>query len=300
MKRFILLCLIFPCISVCANEITEDYFDIATNYCIYGKYTDALNYTNKILQIEPYNQDAKDLKNTLLRITNPNIDSYLTSTNPNLYNAFKYKKNGNRKMFIQTLEQGNDYWSNYFLAEYYSENSNFLKAEEYYKRAIMLKPNHSQSYLGLGKCYIELNDWQKAVDTLTKYLEFNKNSDIAFALRAQAYMNMNYLNDAQNDIQRALAVEQNISYLLLEAKILYYSGNYDEARAKFNIISRMVQTSEVYKYIGLCDWAQHDYNNAFLNLDKAIILSDDDKNLYSTYNTVKNILINEKTQEKTE
>ncbi|MBQ3819068.1 hypothetical protein II810_01340 [bacterium] len=100
MKRFILLCLIFPCISVCANEITEDYFDIATNYCIYGKYTDALNYTNKILQIEPYNQDAKDLKNTLLRITNPNIDSYLTSTNPNLYNAFKYKKNGNRKMFI--------------------------------------------------------------------------------------------------------------------------------------------------------------------------------------------------------
>ena len=294
MKRLFLLCLIFSCISVSASEVTEDYFDIATNYCIYGKYDDAINYVNKIIQLEPENTDAKELKNTLLRLTNPNIESYLTSTNPSLHRAFAAKKSGNRDDFVRILEQGGDYWSNYYLAEYYRENLNPQKAVQYYQKAIELKPNHSQSYLGISKCYIDSSQWQNAIDSLTRYLTYNKNSDIAYALRAEAYMNMNNLEQAQEDIQKALNIEENISYLLIEAKILYYKGNYDEARIKFNLISRMVQTSEVYKYIGLCDYAQNDYTNAFLNLDKAIILSDDDKSLYSTYNTVKNILTNEK------
>ena len=77
---------------------------------------------------------------------------------------------------------------------------------------------------------------------------------------------------------------------MIEAKILYYKGEYDDAREKLNILSRNVQTSEVYKFLGLCDYAQKDYRNALLNLDKAIILSDDDKTLNSTYNEIKQIL----------
>lgn len=296
-KRFIFLCLILPCISVCANELTEDYFDIATNYCVYGKYTEALDYVNKILQAEPANSEAKELKNTLLRIMNPNVDSYLTTTDKNLNQAFSYKKAGNRQGFVSKLESMNDFWSNYFLAEYYRENKNPQNAITYYKKAAELKPNYSQSYLGLGKCYIETKNYTEAKDILTKYLEYNKNSDIAFALRAEANMNLNYLADAEDDIKKALNIEQNISYLLTDAKIYYYKGNYEEARIKFNMLSRMVQTAEVYKYIGLCDYAQKDYKNAMLNLNKAIILSDDDKNLISAYNNIKSMLKDEKNQE---
>ena len=46
--------------------------------------------------------------------------------------------------------------------------------------------------------------------------------------------------------------------------------------------------------MGLCDYAQNDYKNAFLNFDKAIILSDDDKELNSTYNNLKKMLDNNK------
>ena len=106
-------------------------------------------------------------------------------------------------------------------------------------------------------------------------------------------MNLNYLIEAQDDIKKALAIDENISYLLIEAKILYYKGNYDLAREKFNLLSRNVQTSEVYKYLGLCDYAESDYPNAMLNLDKAIILSDEDKSLISTYNDIKKKLENE-------
>lgn len=291
MKKLILLCLIFPCLSVCANEMTEDYLDIATNYCIYGKYDDAKNYIDKILQIEPNNTDVAELKNTLLRITNPTIQSYLTTTNQNINQAYTYRKAGNRTGELQTLmSTPNDFWANYFLAQYYRENNDFQNAITYYQKAIELKPNYSQSYLGLAQSYISTNQFQNAIETLDKYLTYNKNSDIAFALRAQANLNLNYIIEAEEDIQKAINIDENISYLLLEAIILYYKGNYDLSREKLNILSRNVQTSEVYKYIGLCDYAQNDYKNALLNLDKAIILSDDDKQLISTYNSIKMML----------
>ena len=294
MKKFLLLCLIFPCMAVFSNELTEDYFDIATNYCTYGKYGDALNYVNKILQIEPNNSDAKELKNTLLRVMNPNVESYLTSTNKNLNQAFSYKKSGNRAGFVNALESGNDFWSNYFLAEYYRENNDPNNAIIYYKKSIDLKPNYSQSYLGLGKSYIDDKNYPDAIETLTKYISFNKSSDIAYAWRSVANLNMNYIVEAEDDIKHALNIEENISYLLIEAEILYFKGQYDDAREKLNVLSRIIQSSEVYKYIGLCDYAQNDYKNAMINLNKAIILSDEDKNLVSTYNNIKSALINEK------
>lgn len=290
MKKALLLFLIFLCIPAGANELTEDYLDIATNYCTYGKYNDALVYIDKILQIEPNNTEVKELKNTLLRIQNPEIQSYLTSKNQTLSKAFSFKKSGDRKKQLDTLSSmPNDFWANYFLAEYYREND-LDKAIFYYQKAIELKPNYSQSYLGLGKTYLDNKQFQNAVDTLNKYLTYNKNSDIAYALRADCYMNMNYLNEAYDDIKKALKIEENISYLLIEAKILYYKGDYDDAREKLTLLSRNVQTSEVFKLIGLCDYAQKDYKNALLNIDKAIILSDDDKTLNSTYNNIKQML----------
>jgi len=290
MKKFILLFLIFPCLLVSANEITEDYIDIATNYCTYGKYNDALNYLDKVLKIEPYNNDAKELKNTLLRIMNPSVKSYLTSTDANLNKAFSLKKSGNRMEELQVLASSNDFWSNYFLAEYYCDNNDFQNAINYYQKAIELKPNYSQSYLGLGKAYLNSKEFTKAIDTFTKYLSYNKNSDIAYAMRAEANMNMNYIIEAEDDIKKALEIEENITYLLIQAKILYYKGDYDNSRQLLNLLSRNIQTSEVYKFIGLCDYAQNDYKNAFLNFDKAIILSDDDKELNSTYNNLKKML----------
>ena len=291
MKKFILLCLIFPCLNVCANELTEDYLDIATNYVTFGQYNDAQNYIDKIIQIEPSDKDIKELKNTLLRIHNPSINSYLTTTNNSLKNAFLAKNDGNRNGELYILNsQPNDFWANYFLAEYYRDNNEPQKSIMYYKKAIDLKPNYSQSYLGLARAYIDTKDFQSAIDNLDKYISYNKNSDIAYAMRAEAKMNLNYILEAQDDIKTALNIEENISYLLLQAKILYHKGDYEEAKIMLNLLSRNVQTSEVYKYMGLCDYAQNDYKNAMINLDKAIILSDEDKNIISIYNNLKSML----------
>ena len=288
MKKFILLCLIFPCLAVCANEVTEDYFDIASDYATYGKYSDAMIYVDKILQIEPNNADAKDLKNTLIRVTNPNAKSYLTYNDKTIQQAQQYKKQGERNKQISTLASAtNDFWSIFLLAQYYRDNGDYNNAISYFQKATNLKPDYSQNYLGLAQCYSETGDYKNAVNNLNKYIGYNQNSDIAYALRANANLNLNSLSEAEDDIKRALEIEENISYLLIEAKILYYKGNYDDAREKLNLLSRNIQTSEVYKYLGLCDYAQNNLTSALLNIDKAIILSDDDKELNSTYNNIK-------------
>lgn len=288
MKKFILLCLIFPCLAVCANEVTEDYFDIASDYATYGKYSDAMIYVDKILQIEPNNADAKDLKNTLIRVTNPNAKSYLTYNDKTIQQAQQYKKQGERNKQISTLASAtNDFWSIFLLAQYYRDNGDYNNAISYFQKATNLKPDYSQNYLGLAQCYSEMEDYKNAVNNLNKYIGYNQNSDIAYALRANANLNLNSLSEAEDDIKRALEIEENISYLLIEAKILYYKGNYDDAREKLNLLSRNIQTSEVYKYLGLCDYAQNNLTSALLNIDKAIILSDDDKELNSTYNNIK-------------
>lgn len=291
MKKFILLCLIFPCLSVCASELTEDYFDIAADYATYGKYNEAMVYVDKILQLEPNNIDAKDLKNTLVRVTSSNAKSYLTYNDKNIQQAQQYKKSGDKTKQLSTLASATgDFWSMFILAQTYRENGDYKNAINYFQKANSLKPDYSQSYLGLAQCYSAMIDYKNALNYLNKYIGYNPNSDVAYALRADANMNMNYLAEADEDIRHALDIEENISYLLIEAKILYYKGNYDDARDKLNLLSRNIQTSEVYKFLGLCDYAQGNLTSALLNIDKAIILSDDDKTLNSTYNDIKSIL----------
>ena len=103
MKKFVLLCLIFPCLCACASELTEDYFDISADYATYGKYSDAMIYVDKILQIEPNNSDAKDLKNTLIRVTNGNAKSYLTYNDKTIHNAQQFKMLGDKSGQISKI-----------------------------------------------------------------------------------------------------------------------------------------------------------------------------------------------------
>ena len=64
MKKFLLsliLSLAVCCnLPVLADEIEEDYLDIAANYCVIGDYESALVYLDKILTINPNNQKIVD------------------------------------------------------------------------------------------------------------------------------------------------------------------------------------------------------------------------------------------------
>ena len=52
-----------------ASEITDDYFDIATNYFNTNNYAKAIEYLDNILKLEPDNLQAQTLRNKILPMT---------------------------------------------------------------------------------------------------------------------------------------------------------------------------------------------------------------------------------------
>ena len=91
------------------------------------------------------------------------------------------------------------------------------------------------------------------------------------------------------------------SYLALEKKmstprqtqngtIPNKAEDYKSAKEIFTELLPDIQTSKTYEYMGLCDFAMEDYLSALMNIDKALILSDDDEYLQNKYNEIKEIL----------
>lgn len=294
MRKILFLCLVLPliCCQIKANELTEDYFDIAENYCIEGNYNEALGYLDKILTIEPSNNKAKNLKTVILRISSPQSISYLSSHNNQVREAVELKKAGNKSKELSILSNAvlsnpQNYWACYYLAEFYRANREYNNALIYYQKSLQIKPNFTQCYLDMAVVNLEKKSYNTALQNINKYLETNRNADIAYAIRSRINLNSGNFNSAENDIKTALKINEDISYRLLEAKILFHKKDYEKARDKFEVLSKEIKTSEVYKYLGLCDYELGNYTNALLNLDKAIILSDDDKALNLKYNEIK-------------
>lgn len=56
-----------------AGALTDDYVDIAASYVKDGKYSQALSYINKALNIEPQNFQLIEMKNDLLKVMGQNV-----------------------------------------------------------------------------------------------------------------------------------------------------------------------------------------------------------------------------------
>lgn len=280
------------CTSVYSNEITEDYFDIATNYAVNGQYSEAVDYLNKILEIDPQNRFATEMRNSLTYIIEGKTGSYITSKNMAVRSAIEGKKIGSRKKEVDALTNSvntnqMDYWSNFFLGEYYREICNYEMAAFYYNKALLVKPDFSQCYLSVALCNLELKEYSKATEALKTYLNFNKNSDIGYAASAKILYETEKYEEAEKDIRKALSLNDDTSYNLLFGKILYANKNYTGAKYIFTNLKKTTKLAEVFAYAGYTDYQLGDYKNALINIESAIILSDDDKSLRSKYNEIK-------------
>lgn len=289
MKKLILTGLFFAllCPFTFANEMTEDYFDIATNYCIDGNYSEALNYLDKILLVEPENKTVADLKNGLRQIIQGKNTSFILPKSNAVKQAVNYKKSGNKQGELTALTAANDYWAYYFLAQYYRQNKDYNQAINYFVKSVNAKPSFNQCYLEIAVCYFELGNFQQAVTYLNQYLKINPQDDFAYALKARCEANLDNNDDALSDILTAIALENSVDNRFLEGKILYNMKRYQQAKDKLEKLTSDIQTAEIYKYIGLCYYGLGNYNEALNNLDKSILLFDDDKTVNSKYNEIK-------------
>ena len=295
MKRLLLTSFLFAflVLPVTANEIIEDYMDIISNDCVLGDYADAVNYLDKIIQMTPNNQEYKKLKDLLYQLGTTDQKSFISGYNSQLDKAFNAKLAGDRvgeENALKEATSSGNFWAYSYLGDYFRENKRYQEAIDAYFKAYELQPSFTQALLAIAVCYLESGQYEMVNEPIRRFLYHNQQSDVAYAIRAKAYMMQNQLVDAETEIVTALALNNDIEYKLIHGIILTKRGNYQKAINILEELTKEVQTCDVYKYLGFSYLGLKDYNNAMLNMDKAIILSDDDNELKTKYNETKALI----------
>ena len=279
-----------------SNELIEDYLDIATSYAVSGNYSFAIDYLDRILAINPQNRQVLGLKSTLRQMQSGSIVSPMVTSNQKLFQAQNAKKTGNKLSQQQVLTSAaveGGYWANMFAGDFFREEKQYQKALSYYQNALGSGINSSSPLLYMGICYFEMKDFNSAYPLLTKFIAYNQQESYAYAMRARVLTELNRYNEAETDIVTAIALEDTIEYRYLEGLILFKRGNYKKAQASLGKIANEIQTSDVYKFLGMSYYATGDLNNALINLDKALLLANNDIELRNQYNQIKAKLTNQ-------
>ena len=297
MKKFVLIILILSVFVInpaFSSEIEEDYFDIAADYCVVGDYNSAMEYLDKILKINPSNKKAADLKKGLNHVIANDKKSFIENVNPLIKQAMEYKRQGNENAELDTLIQAtkeqNSYLAYYYLGNYYRAKNDFQKAIDAYNASSSNRADFAPVYLSAGMVLFDMGKYDSVINSIDKYLTFNPNDDLAYALKSRAEFALGLFSQAKNDNSKAIIINDCSDYQFDKAKIMYIEGNYKESKELFSKLLKDIQTSKIYEYLGLCDYALEDYHSALNNFDKAILLSNDDEYLEKKYNEIKEIL----------
>lgn len=300
MKRaFILLLILMTGTLIPARsnneEIIEDYMDIVSHNCLLGDYEDAVMYLDRIIKLAPSDTEYPKLKSLLYQLGTKNQKSFITGYVPDLDKSMSYRRLGDRVNegnSLQDAAQKGNFWIYNYLGEFFRENKDYNAAIDAYFKAYQIEPSFTQALLSIAICYLEAGNYEMVNEPIKRFLYFNQQCDLAYAIRAKAYMKRNMFNDAETEIVTAIALNDDIEYELIHGVILYRKGSYARAINILNKVSTEVQTSDVFKYLGLSYLGLKQYSDAMLNLDKAILLSDDDKELNEKYNETRAIIKN--------
>ena len=298
MRKFVLLILTITILSISPgfaddNEIIGDYMDIVSNDCILGDYRDAVNYLDRIIRLAPNNPEYPKLKDLLYQLGTKHQTSFITGYNAELDKAMAYKRVGDRVSegnILKEAAKGTNFWIYSYLGDFYRENKEYTQAIDAYFTAYQIEPSFTQALLAIANCYLESGQYELVNEPIKRFLYYNQQSDVAYAIRAKAYFALGQVTDAETEIVTALALNNDEEYQLLYGKILYKRGNYAKAIIVLSKLAEDIKTSDVFKYLGLSYLEKKEYSNAMLNLDKAIILSDDDPELNRKYNELKEIV----------
>ncbi len=267
---------------------------MASSYSAEGDYNSAMQYIDNILRINPANKQAQDLKRGLTHVMSKDNKTFVTSVNPMVKQAEEYRKLGDDDMELSSLMQGtqsnNAYLAYYYLGNFYRRNHQYSKALDAFNSAVSARPDFAQCYLAQAIVLSEIGEYSSAINPIDKYLTFNPKDDLAYAIKSRAEFSLGRLDESKADNDKAIELNNCPEYQFDRAKILYKYGNYEESKKIFNSLLQDIQTSKIYEYMGLCDYAIGNYTSALSNIDKAIILSDDDEYLENKYNEIKKIL----------
>lgn len=268
---FLVIMLGLLCTNVVrASELTDDYFDIATNYYNSNNLTKALEYLDLIITIEPGNIQAKNLKD---KISPPTIDTTKTAeAAPQVLNTVAEPQ----RVIVVEAPQDNIqkivYDSDYYNTkgqEFYQKKE-YDTAIEYFYKSVTLNKNNAQAYNNLAMSY-----WCKGNAPLT--IKYFKKANSIKKCYTQPLVNLSniykQLGDSANQfyyLQKAIKYNNN-DYLAY-----YWLGDYYRVLDKYpqaiqnykEVVKINPKFSQVYLNLGICFFETEEFNYAILALSQ--------------------------------
>lgn len=267
MRKGILFCVLVLfvlqlAVTVNANELTDDYFDIATNYFNSNNYAKAIEYLDLILAIEPKNVSAKTLRD---RISPPAIDEAVatqqtakvlsTAPNPEAVTIVEVPKANTEEIVYNS-----DYYCNKG-QEFYNKKD-FDSAVEYFHKSVMLNKNNAQAYNNLAMAYWCKNNQEAAIKFFKKAHSINKCYTQPLVNLSNLYKQAGDVKKQLEYLRKAICLNQN-DYLAYYWLADYYKSinAYPQAISNYSeVIKINPKFPQAYLSLAMCYFETEEFN----------------------------------------
>lgn len=153
-----------------------------------------------------------------------------------------------------------------------------------YSNLLQIQPNNAEAYKNRSNIYLNKKEYQKAIDDLDQLVRLQPSNEVYF-LRGRCYLELNNVDAAVNDLVKTISGEgswiaipnsesvydQLADILFKGAVQQYQKGVFSAARDKFAIVQLikpdMVQANQ---YLGLISYKENQYRQAIVNFDKIL------------------------------
>lgn len=212
---------------VAASELTDDYFDIASNYYNSNNFAKSLEYLDLIIQIEPDNKVAIELKN---KIAPPPVDKSIEEKST--ADALAQVKSPEKVIIIEAPQvnlEKTSFDSNYYNSkgqEFYNQKD-FDSAIQYFHKAIVLNKKNAQAYNNLAMAYWEKNNIDAAIKYFKLAYAISKHYSQPLANLSNLYKQLGNSQKQFYYLKKAVCANDN-DYLAY-----FYLGNYYRSKKDY-------------------------------------------------------------------
>ncbi|MCK9266548.1 tetratricopeptide repeat protein [bacterium] len=156
------------------------------------------------------------------------------------------------------------------LGNIFLEETNYPKAEEYFRQSIALLDNVAARFY-LGIIYDKLDMYDKMEEEMKKALELEPDNALTLNYLGYSYLLKDInLQEALSMIKKACSIEPDNGAFLDSLGWAYYKlGNFKRAKGYLEQAVLLENDAEVYEHLGLLYFELKEYNKSLLWLIKA-------------------------------
>lgn len=260
LRLFILLALFVTILQsvnfAWANELTDDYLDIAKNYVDSNNLPKAKEYLDLIINIEPDNQEAKALVD---KISQPclNDSTQVITIQPS---------ENKPQVEAEKVTYNSDYYNT--KGQEFYQKKEYDNAIEYFGKSITVDKRNAQAYNNLGMAYLLKNNPHESIKYFKKANSVNKTYTQPLVNLAAVYKQ---LGDKKNQfyyLQKAIKLNPN-DYLAY-----YYLGDYYRGEEKYpqaienykEAVKINPKFSQTYLNLAICFFETEEFNYTLIAL----------------------------------